>query len=281
MIKLAVIGDPIEHSLSPSVHGAVLDALGVSYTYQKVRVKKGGLDSFLRYVEDEKIDGFNLTMPHKTDIIPYLSYIDGEAERYGAVNTVEVRNGKLYGYNTDGRGFAEALRINGFSFVNKSAVIAGAGGAVRPIAMRLLSEGIIRLTILNRTPEKAAKLCRELETAEGVKIFYDTLEPNTLSRYTADCDLFINGTSLGMEGVNADFTDLYFLKKMKKDALVSDLIYRPARTKLLKYAEAEGLRALNGLSMLICQGILSDRIYTGIDFDMKKMFEAAKEKIAP
>ncbi len=279
MIKLAVIGDPIAHSLSPQVHSAALDAIGIPYTYEKVQVKKGELSSFLDYAREQGIDGFNLTMPHKVDILPYLSFIDKEAERYGAVNTVAVRGEKLYGYNTDADGYMASLYMQGWRPEDKNVVILGAGGVVRTLARKMAYEGAKKVTLLNRTVEKAREICQEIAMQENAECQYDVLTPETLRRYMGDCDLLMNGTPLGMEGIAQDFPDFSFLDEMKTSAMVSDLIYRPAKTNLLQRAEKSGLCIQNGLGMLICQGLLADRIYTGMSFDMQKVFTIVEEKL--
>ena len=279
MIKLAVIGDPIAHSLSPQVHSAALDAIGVPYTYEKVRVKKGDLPSFLEYVGEAKISGFNLTMPHKVDILPYLSFIDQEAKRYGAVNTVAVRDGKLYGFNTDADGYMTSLSMQGWTPEHKNVLILGAGGVVRTLARKLAYEGAKKVTILNRTVEKAQEICEEIAGQGNTACQYDALNPDMLRQYAADCDLLMNGTPLGMEGIEQDFEDFSFLEEMKPTAMISDLIYRPAKTRLLQKAEENGFSILNGLGMLIYQGLLADQIYTGIDFDLKKVYPLVEKKL--
>lgn len=279
MIKLAVIGDPIAHSLSPQVHSAALDAIGIPYTYEKVQVKKGELSSFLDYAREQGIDGFNLTMPHKVDILPYLSFIDKEAERYGAVNTVAVRGEKLYGYNTDADGYMLSLHMQGWRPEDKNVVILGAGGVVRTLARKMAYEGAKKVTLLNRTVEKAREICQEIAMQENTECQYDVLTPETLRQYMGDCDLLMNGTPLGMEGIAQDFPDFSFLDEMKTSAMVSDLIYRPAKTNLLQRAEKSGLCIQNGLGMLICQGLLADQIYTGMSFDMQKVFTIVEEKL--
>ena len=134
MIRLAVIGDPIEHSLSPAVHGAALDRLGVEYEYKKVHVRPEELGEFVKTAKREGLDGFNLTMPHKVNILPYLSRIDDEARYYSAVNTVCIRNGELHGFNTDGIGYELALGRMGKKFSGSRLVVLGAGGAGGPAA---------------------------------------------------------------------------------------------------------------------------------------------------
>ena len=134
LLKLEVIGDPIGHSLSPIVHGAALTAIGVEYEYAKVKVVSGGLKEYIKHAVTDKVDGFNLTMPHKVDILKYLSQISDEAKLIESVNTVCVNGGRLLGYNTDGIGFELSLNRSGYDFKDSNIVIFGAGGVVRTLA---------------------------------------------------------------------------------------------------------------------------------------------------
>lgn len=272
MIKLAVIGDPIAHSLSPHVHGAALDALNIPYEYEKVQVKKGELEDFLRYARERKIDGFNLTMPHKVDILPYLDEIDEEAERFRSVNTVCVRKGKLYGYNTDAEGYTASLKMTGREFKDSRVVILGAGGVVRTLALKAAWEGVGEIWILNRTVHKAEAVCRSVKEKTDAQVFAGSLEIETLKEVCSNCDILINATPLGMHGVSENFSEFAFLDALPGEALVSDLIYNPEKTMLLQEAERRELSTLNGLGMLIFQGLLADRIYTDLEFDMKAVY---------
>ena len=279
MIKLAVIGDPIEHSLSPIVHLTALEAIGVDCDYERVCVKKGGLSNFLTYAAENGINGFNLTMPHKVDILPFLSEIDTEAKRFESVNTVKVVGNKLCGYNTDSDGYCESLKSTGRSFSGSRTVIIGAGGVVRTLALKAAYEGASSIFILNRTAEKAHETANAVKSKTSADISGGILTQAELTRLCGECDILINATPLGMSGVKSNFTDFSFLKALPKTALVSDLIYNPDRTELLTQASALGLDTLNGLGMLIYQALLADKIYTGIDFDMKKVFEITSDKV--
>lgn len=279
MIRLAVIGDPIDHSLSPLVHGAALDALGVEYEYEKVQVKKGELESFLEYAKEKKFDGFNLTMPHKVDILPYLWDIDEEAERYGAVNTVKVKDGKLYGYNTDADGYVQSIKTLGIEIDKKNVVIMGAGGVVQTLALKTALEGANEISIMNRTLSKAEEISKMVEVKTGKKCDFGGLEVAQLKEKMTNCHILINSTPLGMHSVNKDFEDLSFINELPTEAVVSDLIYNPQKTTLLKKAEQLGYKTINGLGMLIFQAILADKIYLESDFDINKVYDEVVEKI--
>lgn len=272
-VKLAVIGDPIEHSKSPEIHGAALKAIGADYEYEKVRVKAGELETFIKRAVESGTDGFNLTMPHKVDIIPYLESIDEEALRYGAVNTVKIVDGKLHGYNTDAEGYSMALKMRGRSFKGASVVLLGAGGVVRTLALRAAAEGANCVTVLNRTQEKAAEVAKAVQCVSDIKTWCGSCCSAEIAEAAAECDILINATPLGMHGCGEDYNDLSFMPCVKRGALVSDLIYNPEKTRFLAEAESLGYEIMNGKAMLIFQAILSDKIYTESDFDVTEVYK--------
>ena len=274
---LNVIGDPIEHSKSPVVHGLVLGALGVDNDYSRVLVKKGGLSEYVENAVKSGVRGFNLTMPHKVDIIPFLKQIDKDAELFGAVNTVSIKNGELYGYNTDARGFVLSLEQNGVDISGKSIVILGAGGVVSTLALKLSDMGAGEITLLNRTPEKAEAVCEKIRGLQksgaakgGTELSWG--ETGEAAKYAPKCDVLINATPLGMSGVGADYEDLSFIDCLDPGAAVIDLIYSPPKTKFLAYAEKRGHKIINGLGMLIGQAILADEIYLDKKLDISGLY---------
>ncbi|MBQ7097497.1 MAG: shikimate dehydrogenase [Clostridia bacterium] len=277
--NLAVIGDPIAHSLSPVIHTTVLEELGIDYTYQKIRIPKGELPHFLKSEECLGMKGFNLTMPHKQDVMPHLHYIDRDAQIFDAVNTVKVEGTKLLGYNTDGAGCLRAIEEKGYKCKGKNTVIFGAGGVVSTVALKLALEEAKSIVILNRTPETAKKLAQNISNRTGKVITTDALTTDVMTRYCEDCDILINGTPLGMEGIDSDFEDFSFLKALPKEALVHDLIYKPEMTNLLKSANTMGLNTLNGLGMLIYQGLLADEIFMDITLDFPYFKNKIENKI--
>ena len=276
MIKLAVIGDPIEHSLSPVIHPAVMAFLGIECEYHKVRVEKGGLSAFIRRVKAEDIRGFNLTMPHKADIIEYLDYIDPEAERVRSVNSVKHVDGKLYGYSTDAEGYVRSLRDIGEGFDAKNVVFIGAGGVVSALALKAAERNAKNIVILNRTESKAESICNIVNRHAGVETRFGGMTEATLKEHCKDADMVINATPMGMHSMGSDFKEFGFLDALRSGALVSDLIYNPPVTNLLRNAEKRGLKTLNGFGMLVYQALIADEIYTGKEID----FSAAKAMLA-
>ncbi len=258
--KLAVIGDPIEHSLSPCIHSAVLESFKTPWEYQKIHVTANKLGDFIKNIS-YGLCGFNVTMPHKTTIMQYLDYIDSEAKSFNAVNTVKVKDGKLLGYNTDGEGCLRAILDRGYSCRGANFVILGAGGAASTIALKLATEGANKITVLNRTLSSVEKLSKRIKNTVNYKIDIGLLSTDAISKHCKDCDILINCTPLGMQGISENFSDFSFLSSLKSDALVFDLIYSPPETCLLKEAAKRGLCTMNGLDMLIYQGLVADEIF--------------------
>lgn len=280
-IKLNVIGDPIEHSKSPEVHGRILDILKIPYEYEKIKVKKNELEKYIKNAVKNNVTGFNLTMPHKVDILPYLDEIDGDAKLFGAVNTVKIKDNKLYGYNTDANGFIYSLNLgeNRLNVKGKKIIILGAGGVVSTLALKFSQLEASEIIILNRTVEKAEDICIKVFAAqnnglinEASVLKFDKSDTDSIVRYIDNCDMIINATPLGMSGILYDYTDLSFLDMLNKDALVVDLIYNPDKTKFLKYAEKNGNKIINGYGMLICQAILAEKIYLEKELEISKLY---------
>ena len=279
MIKLAVIGDPIGHSLSPVVHGAILDQIHVPYEYQKIEVKRGALSQFLEYAKKEALTGFNLTMPHKKDILPYLDEIETEAQRFRAVNTVYQKDGRLLGYNTDAVGYTAALAATGRTFSDKNVVSLGAGGVAGTLLKKAAYDGAASVTVLNRTLSQAEQLCGDAEKETGRAAVPLSMTCDNLERACRTCDILIQATPLGMQGVKADYTDFSFLDALPPDALVSDLIYRPDKTAFLHAAKERRLATMNGLGMLIYQAMLADEIYLERTIDKAAIYPAVCDAV--
>ncbi len=267
LTPLAVIGDPIAHSLSPVLHGDIIARHQLPYTYTAHLVKAGETEQFLRYAIQEGIQGFNATMPHKIALLSLVDHVHVDAAYYGSINTVRIRDGKSYGYNTDVAGLLSSLASHGITIQGKRLLILGAGGVAGSIVRASAKEGAHRVTVLNRSLDKATELCSGREQL----CFPGEMTLDNLSQEAKESDLIINCTPLGMEGVAGDFEDFSFLDGTK--AAVVDLIYRPSETRLLAEAKKRGLVSVNGLGMLIRQGILAFELFT--DFKLDHDAEAA------
>lgn len=263
MNHLAVIGHPIQHSLSPVMHMAALKDKELSdvYDYQAIHVQPTLLPEFIETLNQKHISGFNVTLPHKTTIIKYLDTLDSTAHDIAAVNTVVNKNSELLGYNTDVQGFIDSLDDNNFTYKNKRALVLGAGGSAQAVVYGLLKAGT-NIEIFNRTRFKA----------ETLKNRFDALGSITVQRNlkTNDSDLIINTTSVGLNDIDSPLpADL-----ISEQHEVVDIIYNPFTTPLLKEAQKKHCRYINGLDMLISQGAQAFKLFTGIEPNKVIMKEA-------
>lgn len=253
-LHFAVIGDPVAHSLSPCMQNAMLKELGVAADYCACPVRAEELPAWLAS-EASNFAGFNATMPHKTALCSLVAHCSDAALRCGAVNTVCVRHGELYGFTTDGIGFLRALEEQNIATTAQRVLILGAGGAASSLAVALLAvENTV--TICCRSPQKAQHIATRA-TNMGKAGALRVVSWQEKERAAQTADICINCTPLGMHGVKDNFADLSFVHFLPRHATVCDLIYSPLETSLLSVAQKRGLTTVNGLAMLIHQGIAS------------------------
>lgn len=276
--KLEVIGSPISHTLSPLIHKTFLEYMNIEYEYKVQEVKKDELMSYISYVKSNSIHGFNVTMPLKQDIIEFLDDIDCEAKLYNSVNTVKNENGKLIGYNTDAEGYKMSLAENGVSLKNSIITVYGAGGAASSLVLKAALEEAKKITVFNSHIERAEKLKLDIKKKTDFEIIVKKFDVESVKKSCLNSNLFINATPLGMHGIDADYENLSFIDCLKEGAVVSDLIYNPYKTKLLKYSDSKNLKTINGLGMLIYQGLIADKIYFDVDFNFKIIKELIQKK---
>ena len=271
-----IIGDPVEHSMSPVMHNAAFEALGLDYVYLPFHVQGEELKEAINGIRALNIVGLNVTIPHKMAVIPFLDKLDPLAERMGAVNTIASENGELTGYNTDAPGFLQALRAQGIEPDGKSIVILGAGGAAKGISFILAGAGA-SLVILNRTLSRAEELTSQIARYYHRKITAMTLNEANLKRAFGRADVLVNTTSVGMVP-DVDRTpvpgDL-----LNSRLAVSDIVYNPLETRLLREAKAAGARTINGLDMLVWQGALAFEKWTGQEAPFEVMRQAAMKAL--
>jgi shikimate dehydrogenase len=267
----AVIGDPVEHSLSPIMHNAAFEALGLDYVYLAFQVKTEQVASALVGMWALGICGLNVTMPHKNDVISQLDQVDCEAQLMGSVNTIVSRNGKLLGFSTDGEGAVNALKENGVTLKGKRVLLLGAGGAARAVAYALAKEAG-ELVILNRTEAQAEELACFLTRITNKKIVSGGLNSAALEANMPKADILINATSVGMKPNHAQSP--VPPKLLRKDLAVMDIVYNPVETKLAKDAKDAGAKVVSGVEMLIYQGAASFEIFTGTPAPVEVMRKA-------
>ena len=247
IIKAGVIGWPIDHSLSPRLHGYWLNRFNIKGSYEAIGVDEDSLQLFLEKLPINGYSGLNVTIPHKESVMQHLHSISSQARRIGAVNTIIVNNkGQLAGSNTDGFGFIENLKQGNseFNATKGPAVVLGAGGAARAIVVALIDEGAPSIKLINRTRARAEKLA--LDIGGPIQVL-DWQDRNDILE---DASLLVNTTTLGMNGKPP--LDIS-LDGLAAEALVTDIVYAPLETGLLKSARARGNGAVDGLGMLLHQ----------------------------
>jgi shikimate dehydrogenase len=265
-----IIGDPIEHTMSPVMHNAAFEKMRVDYFYVPFRVKKEQLAKAIEGVRALNIRGLNVTIPHKVTIIPFLDKLDPLAEKIDAVNTIVNDEGILTGYNTDATGFLQALLERGIEPRGKNIVILGAGGASRAISFTLAERGS-NLVILNRLLELdwAEELAGRLSHIFTKEVEALELNEDNLAEVLEKADILVNATSVGMSP-NIDETLVPF-NHLKSSMVVFDILYNPIKTRLLREAEQAGAETISGIDMLVWQGASAFEKWTGLKAPIELM----------
>ena len=272
----AVIGDPIEHSLSPAMHNAAFEHLKLDYIFVVFRVTPDELETAVRGARALGIKGLSVTMPLKNAIIEFIDEADAAVKLLRAANTILNQHGRLKGFNTDGIGAVKALKSNDVDLSKKKVLLLGAGGAAKAIAFSLAKE-VDELCILNRDVVKARDLASVLATF-GIEIVGDELSPSNIEEELADADVLINATSVGM----APNTDESLVKPawLKPDVSVLDIVYNPIETRLIRESKAAGIKVINGVEMLLYQGAAAFEIWTQIKAPVDVMRTALLSKLS-
>lgn len=265
---LGVIGDPIEHSLSPRLHNLVLKKLGLAteYEYRAFRVTPDNLANFVRGASSHSIVGLNVTIPHKQSVLEHLDDLGASAQKIGAVNTICMSQNKLIGHNTDGMGFLVAARANSVRLAKSKVVMLGAGGAAKAVAFALAEADVSQLSLYNRSVEHALALKSQLlQKTRFSNICVHRLDDREcLCDDLSRCDLLINTTPIGMYPY-FDESPLVIPDALHSQLTVLDLIYNPSETELIREAQHRGARALNGLDMLIYQALEALRLWLNLE----------------
>jgi shikimate dehydrogenase len=272
----AVIGDPIEHTLSPTMHNAAFEHLKLNMVFLAFRVTPDQLEHAVKGVRALGIRGLNVTMPHKNSVTMFLDEADASVRFLHAANTILNQDGRLRGFNTDGVGAVKALKGNGIEISGKKVLLLGAGGAAKAIAFTLARE-VDELCILNRDAPKARELVSILEPW-GKKIVADELTANQIREQLQNSDLLINATSVGMApNTHESLVNPHWLKP---GLSVMDIVYNPVETKLIRDAKAADCKTVNGVEMLLYQGAGSFEIWMGCKAPVDVMRAALLEKLS-
>ncbi|MFC0557981.1 shikimate dehydrogenase [Halalkalibacter alkalisediminis] len=262
-----LLGHPVGHSMSPLIHNNAFLKLGIEARYHAFDVKPEFVKEAIDGIRALNISGCNVTVPHKIAVMDFLDEINDEALQIGAVNTIVNKDGKLIGYNTDGRGYVKSLLDETEEDIReKSVLIIGAGGGARGVVTALLRHGVGNIEFTNRTIEKTIPL---VKLAKEFHVPSATIEKEVAEENLINYDVIINTTSVGMSP-NIHHSPLS-LKLLKTDTIVSDLIYNPLETKLLQEAKERGGKTVNGIGMFVNQAALSFEHWTGVKPDITQM----------
>ena len=268
---VGLIGHPVEHSFSPPMHNAAFNALNMDWAYVAFDVNPFNVKSAIEGAKSLNIKGFNVTIPHKIEVMKYLDEIDEVAGLIGAVNTIDFKSMK--GYNTDGIGAVKAIEEVA-SIKNKNVVVAGAGGASRAISFYIAKYGAESVTILNRNVEKAQSLADDINLIDDVNA--DSIK--NIKDHVADADILIDTTPVGMHpNVNDDA--IICAEDMHEDLVVFDAVYNPNETVLIKEAIKANAKPVYGIKMLLYQGVESFKIWTGQNPPVDVMEDALKKTL--
>ena len=250
----AVIGDPIDHSLSPNIHNAAFNALGMDCTYIAYRIPRGELKEGIESLKQIKISGFNVTIPHKIEMMKYIDESSEECRTIGAVNTVTNENGKLIGYNTDMDGFLEPIKKRNIAIKNEDVLLLGAGGAARAIVAGFAKEGAHKITIANRTKENGLELAK---FAAGFGIESNEITLDEAGQNAGKYKFIVNATSVGLKNEPSPIST----DAISSQNIVYDIIYMPMNTDFIAQSKKNSATVIYGYEMLLGQACLAFEIW--------------------
>ncbi len=268
---IGIIGFPVEHSFSPAMHNAAFRHLGLNYVYVPFPVKPNHVAKAVKGIKGLGLKGVNVTVPHKSAVMQFLDELSPEAELIGAVNTIVNENGILKGYNTDAPGFIKSLELDGrISPGGKRFFITGAGGAARAVSVQLALAGAAEIVFSTPFPEEVKGLKTTIEESSRTVVGEAYWNADEIAEYLGKTDVLVNATPLGMHP-NTEHMPPVRLEALPGGAMVCDLIYNPRETQLLREARAKGLPVLNGMGMLLYQGAIAFKLWTGIEPPLEVM----------
>ena len=256
-----VIGNPVEHSLSPAIHNAAFQKLGLNYVYLAFKVEN--LEGAIRGMRSlGNLRGFSVTIPHKVAAVQYMDEVESTARNIGAINTIDVREGKLVGYNTDASGALRALETAGVVLEGKSVLLLGSGGAARAIAFALAADGrLARLNLLGIDDGERRGLAADLRARTALQVQDAPIAEESLSKALRECTIVLHCTPLGMHP-NVEETCVP-ASLLGSHLTVMDIVYNPLETRLLREAKAAGCKTIRGLEMFLNQAVAQFELWTG------------------
>ncbi len=275
---VAVLGQPVAENPTGVMQEAAFAACGLNWRYLNIEVPPAQLQAAIAAIRVLGFRGINLTIPHKVSVIPFLDELSSEARLIGAVNTVRRDGPRLIGENTDGKGFLRGLRQDAATDPKgKRVFLLGAGGAARAIATELILAGIAHLTIVNRGLERGQTLTAHLTANTQADVTFQPWDGTCV--IPSDADILVNATSIGLYPDGKAMPDIS-LAAAKSDLLVCDAVFNPAVTPLLALAKDRGLPVLDGLSMLVYQGVIGFEMWTGVKAPESVMKEALAKALS-
>ena len=273
---VAVVANPIKHSISPFIHNSAFEATNTNGVYLAWEVDATELAETVANIRRYQMYGINLSMPYKEQVIPYLDQLSEEACLIGAVNTVVNREGTLIGYNTDGKGFFKSLPS--FKISRKRMILLGAGGAAKAILAQAILDGVSQISVFVRSSsmEKTRPYLEKIQNATGFRVDLLALENiQELQDSITKADLLVNATSVGMDGSSQPIpTSIVLPEKL----MVADVIYQPFETPFLKWARNQGNQSINGLGMLLYQAAEAFELWTDKEMPTDQIWESLKQK---
>ena len=256
-----IVGDPIEHSLSPAMQNAAFEAAGLDFVYVAFRLWRGAARECAAAMRTLNLRGLNVTVPHKVELLPYLDVVDPGAARIGAVNTIVNDGGRLTGHNTDAVGFLQGLEASGIALQGAEVVVLGAGGAARAVVFSLVEWGA-RVTVLNRDETRAEALANDVSASYGRSVAHGSLGEQALQSLVPGAALLVNTTSVGMHPLT-DATPCP-AALLRPGLAVCDIVYNQRPTLLLREAAMRGAKTVDGVEMLVWQGARAFELWTGV-----------------
>lgn len=274
---LALIGSPVEHSGSPAMYNYSFNKLGIDYTYLAFDVDVMHTKAAVEAAKTFGMRGFNVTMPCKTEVVKYMDELSPAAKLIGAVNTVVIEDGKLYGHNTDGVGYVRNLKEHGVDIKGKKMTILGGGGAATSIQVQCALDGIREISIFNKKDEffsnaqnTVDKIKKEVPSC--IVNLYDIDDKAKLKAEIADSDILTNATRAGMKPLD-DVSIIEDTTCFREGLVVTDVVYNPRETKMLREAKQAGCKTIGGIGMLLWQGVEAFKLYTGKDMPAEEVKE--------
>lgn len=271
-----VFGDPVDDNPTGAVEEAAFQAKNLNYRYLTIKVLPKDLEAAMKSVRVLGMKGINLTMPHKVKVLPYLDELSEAAQIIGAVNTVIHKDGRLYGENTDGKGFVTALKNTGTTLAGKRVTILGAGGAARAIAVECALNEAAHITIINRNPERGKELASLINEKTKCPAEFFVWEKGM--KIPADTEILINGTSAGFSPNVTERPEIDYDSVTEK-MCACDVVFNPVETIFLQESAKRGAKTVTGLGMLVQQAALNFTLWTGEQAPIDVMTEALRREL--